>query len=266
MAGARGGRGPCVGQARHRAGRLSERSNVAAPEQPIERSARCTRSSGLHGSRRGWTATCAPALVGNARAARSEGAGDRALRPEPRHVGARLRGPERRAGLVRWLLHVLVCAPICVRGVADDTGMGGDWRRQPEPIRRQLLGGLERLSRPADIIDGPERPFKTVWFVRFKPEVRADPQRRRDAHDRWIASHGGQFGVQVPGISRYVQNHVVTAIDNVGENDEIPMEYDGYSECWFEDRAAFDLAMASEQWRRMNEDAVELFDIDTRCR
>jgi len=92
--------------------------------------------------------------------------------------------------------------------------------------------------------------------------VRADPQRTRDAHDRWIVSHGGQFGVQVPGISRYVQNHVVAAIDNVGENDEIAMEYDGYSECWFEDRAAFDLAMASEQWRRMSEDAVELFDVE----
>ena len=115
---------------------------------------------------------------------------------------------------------------------------------------------------PRTIIDGPEGPFKTVWFVRFKPEVRADPQRTRDAHDRWITSHGGQFGVQVPGISRYVQNHVVAAIDSVGQNDEIPMEYDGYSECWFEDRAAFDLAMASEQWRRMNEDAVELFDIE----
>ena len=111
------------------------------------------------------------------------------------------------------------------------------------------------------IIEGDEAPFKTVWFVRFKSDVRGDPARTREAHEYWIAQHGGHFGVSVPGISRYVQNHVVHPIDGNGENEQISMDFDGFSECWFADRAAFELAMASPEWLRMNEDAVDLFDI-----
>jgi uncharacterized protein (TIGR02118 family) len=112
------------------------------------------------------------------------------------------------------------------------------------------------------IIDGDEAPFKTVWFVRFKDDVRADPARTREAHDYWIATHGGRFGARVPGISRYVQNHVVRAIDATGENAMMPMEFDGFSECWFEDRGAFERAMTSREWLRMNEDAEGLFDVE----
>jgi len=112
------------------------------------------------------------------------------------------------------------------------------------------------------IIDGGEAPFKTVWFVRFKPDARADPQRSREAHEYWIAKHGGHFGVRVPGIARYVQNHVISAIDGEGENGRIAMDFDGFSECWFEDRAAFELTMSSPEWERMNEDADELFELD----
>jgi uncharacterized protein (TIGR02118 family) len=115
---------------------------------------------------------------------------------------------------------------------------------------------------PRTIIDGPAAPFKTVWFVRFKPDVRGDPQRSSEAHERWIASHGGQFGARVPGIARYVQNHVVAAIDGAGENPDIAMDFDGFSECWFADRGAFELAMASPEWAEMNEDAAELFELD----
>lgn len=111
------------------------------------------------------------------------------------------------------------------------------------------------------IIDGPTGPFKTVWFVRFHDDVRADPARTREAHEYWIAMHGGHYGAKVPGISRYVQNHVTTAIDAEGENPDIAMDFDGFSECWFADRAAFELAMASEEWLAMNADADTLFDI-----
>lgn len=115
---------------------------------------------------------------------------------------------------------------------------------------------------PRTIIDGPAAPFKAVWFVRFKAEVRGDRQRSREAHELWIASHGGHFGTKVPGIARYVQNHVVSAIDAAGENAAIAMDFDGFSECWFADRGAFELAMASPEWAAMNDDAAELFDLD----
>jgi uncharacterized protein (TIGR02118 family) len=106
------------------------------------------------------------------------------------------------------------------------------------------------------IIDGPTGPFKAVWIVRFRDEIRADPDRVRDAHDYWTRTHGGAFGVRVPGIDRYVQNHVVGAVGTVDPG------FDGFSECWFQDRAAFDVTMASQEWDDMNGDAPNLFDMD----
>jgi uncharacterized protein (TIGR02118 family) len=115
---------------------------------------------------------------------------------------------------------------------------------------------------PHVIVDGPEAPFKTVWIMRFTPEIRADPERTRAAHRAWIDVHGRTFGVRVPGISRYVQNHVVAAIDATGENAEIPLEFDGFSECWYESREAYERSMASEEWLAMNEDARRDFDVE----
>lgn len=106
------------------------------------------------------------------------------------------------------------------------------------------------------IIDGPMGPFKAVWIVRFKDEIRADPGRVRDAHEYWTRTHGGAFGVKVPGIDRYVQNHVIEPM-----GDQVP-EFDGFSECWFQDRAAFDVTMESQEWDDMNNDAPNLFDVD----
>jgi len=111
------------------------------------------------------------------------------------------------------------------------------------------------------IIDGPEGPFKTAWIMRFTADIRAVPEATRRAHESWIDTHGNDFGVQVPGISRYVQNHVAVAIDQNGENPDLPLEFDGFSECWFKDEAAFERAMASDEWLAMNEDAFRLFDI-----
>jgi uncharacterized protein (TIGR02118 family) len=115
---------------------------------------------------------------------------------------------------------------------------------------------------PHVIIDGDEAPFKTVWIMRFTPEIRADPKLTREAHESWIDTHGREFGVRVPGISRYVQNHVVSAIDATGENPGLALEFDGFSECWFESGEAFERTMASEEWLAMNEDALRLFDVD----
>jgi hypothetical protein len=122
--------------------------------------------------------------------------------------------------------------------------------------------GWSASLEPRMIIDGPEARFKAVWFVRFKPEVRADPELSRAAHEYWIVKHGGHFGTRVPGISRYVQNHVTHAIDGQGENPQLQMDFDGFSECWFVDEAAFQRALDSNEWKRMNDDADELFELD----
>ena len=106
------------------------------------------------------------------------------------------------------------------------------------------------------VIDGPEGPFKAVWICRFQDEIRADPAKTDEAHAYWKRTHGSHYGVEVPGIGRYVQNH------NVAPIGDAQPEFDGFSECWFEDRAAFDLTMGSEEWDTMNGDAFNLFVVE----
>ena len=112
------------------------------------------------------------------------------------------------------------------------------------------------------IVDGDYGSFKTVWVVRFKDEIRSDPARTREAHEHWIETHGGHFGREVPGIGRYVQNHCVAALGTEGADPPGQLLFDGYSECWFEDRDAFELAMSSPEWLAMNEDAMVFCDVD----
>jgi hypothetical protein len=109
------------------------------------------------------------------------------------------------------------------------------------------------------IVDGDPGPVKAVWFMRFKEAVRSDPERNRAAHARWTASHGKGYGVRVPGISRYVQNHVVTGLSARGGAAELP-ELCGFSECWFESLAALEQTLGSPEWAAMNADARDLFD------
>jgi uncharacterized protein (TIGR02118 family) len=110
-----------------------------------------------------------------------------------------------------------------------------------------------RRCRRPDRIEGP---FKAVWVCRFKDEIRADPAETDRAHDYWKGTHGGAYGIRVPGIGRYVQNHNVASI--TGDQPE----FDGFSECWFQDRAAFDVTMAAPEWDEMNRDAFNLFVVD----
>lgn len=109
------------------------------------------------------------------------------------------------------------------------------------------------------IIDGERPAVKAVWFMRFKPEVSSDAERVRAAYVRWASSHGRQFGRRVPGIERYVQNHVTAALAPVAGGAALP-EFCGYSECWFNSRAALLETLASPQWAAMNADARDLFD------
>ncbi len=106
------------------------------------------------------------------------------------------------------------------------------------------------------VIDGPEGPFKAVWICRFQDEIRADADKTAEAHAYWKRTHGNRYGVQVPGIDRYIQNHNVASI--TGDQPE----FDGFSECWFADRAGFELTIGSQQWDTMNADAFNLFVVE----
>jgi uncharacterized protein (TIGR02118 family) len=122
--------------------------------------------------------------------------------------------------------------------------------------------GMSATLDERTIIDGDYGPFKTVWVVRFKDEIRRDSGRAREAHEYWIETHGGHFGTKVEGIGRYVQNHCVAPLGAEGVDESIELGFDGFSECWFEDRAAFEHAMSTPEWLAMNEDAESFCDIE----
>ena len=111
------------------------------------------------------------------------------------------------------------------------------------------LDGMSAVLKEYTIMDGPQSPFKVLWMVRFRPDL------DRDYADRyWLNTHGAIF--KSLDIDRYVQNHVVeSTIDGAS------VGFDGFSECWFADRAAFELAMSSPEWLEMNDDAENLFDV-----
>ena len=69
------------------------------------------------------------------------------------------------------------------------------------------------------------------------------------------------IALAVPGIDRYVQNLVVAAIEGRDVTDG-PTAFDGFSECWFVDRPAYDRAMATPEWARLVEDGPNLLDME----
>ena len=51
-----------------------------------------------------------------------------------------------------------------------------------DPRQSMTAAVMEHL-----IIDGPEGPFKAVWFVQFNKEIRADANPTHEAHQYWRA-------------------------------------------------------------------------------
>jgi uncharacterized protein (TIGR02118 family) len=103
------------------------------------------------------------------------------------------------------------------------------------------------------IVDGPASPYKVAWVVRFKDGIDPDEARRY-----WASNHGPI--VQDVGIDRYVQNHAVEAVGGGGEGHD-PLRFDGFSECWFKDEAAFLDAIHTPEWEALNTDGDHLFDM-----
>lgn len=101
-------------------------------------------------------------------------------------------------------------------------------------------------------MDGATTPYKVVYVVNFR-----DGMDRKDADDHWRDVHGPLFH-DVP-IDRYLQNHVVSAIDRDGESGD-PVHFDGFSECWFADEAQFHAALASPGWAAASQDSPNVFD------
>ena len=103
------------------------------------------------------------------------------------------------------------------------------------------------------IVEGPSTPYKVAWVVKFKEGMDRD-----EASVYWREHHGPI--VADVGIDRYVQNHAVKSVGGDGKG-TAPLIFDGYSECWFRDEAAFLDALRTPEWDRLREDGENVFDM-----
>lgn len=112
------------------------------------------------------------------------------------------------------------------------------------------------VVQPRVIKDGPRLPFKVVWFARFLQHL--DPEQ---ASEHWLKIHG-PIAAESDDVARYVQNLVSGGIGADGSITEDKVAYDGFSECWFADKSAYERTMASQSWARVGADAATLFDVE----
>jgi uncharacterized protein (TIGR02118 family) len=116
------------------------------------------------------------------------------------------------------------------------------------------LEGMSAQVREHVVIDGEPGPYKVCWVARFKPGMSA-----ADGHAHWADVHGPIIE-DLAGIDRYVQNHCVAPVGGGGEARD-PLRFDGFSEAWFADEAAYVRAVTSPEWGRLHEDAFNVFDM-----
>ncbi|HLW96922.1 MAG TPA: EthD domain-containing protein [Solirubrobacteraceae bacterium] len=96
--------------------------------------------------------------------------------------------------------------------------------------------------------------FKVGWFARFPKGMTA-----ADARRHWKEHHGPD--ALATTIEGYVQNHVSGPVPAVSGVPEEETYFDGYSCGWWSDRAAFDATMATPEWKALEADGDNVFDM-----
>jgi uncharacterized protein (TIGR02118 family) len=114
-----------------------------------------------------------------------------------------------------------------------------------ERVRRVGMGAVaDGVSTP------PGNPIKLVGLLRYRSDLT-----RESANNYWRTTHG-RFALRVADMGHYVQNHAIRG--SGGRHEPV---FDGYSEAWFADLATYERAMASDEWRDLEADGPELFDM-----
>jgi len=70
----------------------------------------------------------------------------------------------------------------------------------------------------------------------------------------WVEVHA-PLAHKVPGLRRYVQNHIVGERRRV-DIEETPVEIDGIAELWFDDPAALEAASRTPEMRALHADGA----------
>ena len=95
--------------------------------------------------------------------------------------------------------------------------------------------------------------LKVIFLLKFRADKDPDEVRRW-----WLNDHGA-VALKNLGMKRYVQNHFVGPIDPAHAG--AGMAYDGCVEVWFENRDAFERTMASPEWKALEDDGPNGFDM-----
>jgi uncharacterized protein (TIGR02118 family) len=88
---------------------------------------------------------------------------------------------------------------------------------------------------------------KVVWLLRFREDM--DPE---DVRKWWRTDHGA-LALKVPGLRRYVQNHLMAPLEAARAEAGMPFQM---VEVWFDDLESYEQAMASPEWKALEEDGV----------
>jgi uncharacterized protein (TIGR02118 family) len=114
-----------------------------------------------------------------------------------------------------------------------------------ERVQRVGLGAVDDgVSTP------PRGPVKVIGLLKYRPDMT-----REEANQWWIGPHT-KFALKIRQMGHYHQNHAIRPIEG-----DMELKFDGYSEAWFADQATYEAGMASAEWRALNEDGPNLFDM-----
>jgi uncharacterized protein (TIGR02118 family) len=93
--------------------------------------------------------------------------------------------------------------------------------------------------------------YELAAFVRYSQGVH-----KEDARQHWNGLHGVKV-VQIPGVTRYVQNNILEPVEE-GSLGTVP--FDGYLCQWYPDQQSVTLAQASPEWQAVASDAETFLD------
>lgn len=94
---------------------------------------------------------------------------------------------------------------------------------------------------------------KVIFLLKFRKDL--DPEEVR----RWWRTDHGALALKNTRMKRYVQNHWVSPIAEEHAADGMP--YQGCVEVWFESMADYEATMASPEWKALEEDGPNGFEM-----
>jgi uncharacterized protein (TIGR02118 family) len=95
--------------------------------------------------------------------------------------------------------------------------------------------------------------IKVIFLMKFRRDL--DPEAVR----RWWLNDHGALALRNMGMRRYVQNHFTGPVGE--EHAEGGIDFDGCVEVWFDDREAFERTLASPEWKALEEDGPNGFEM-----